>query len=146
MNGPRSVLVVEDNLQNFELVEFLLEESGIAVHGARDPETANALLAGPLPDMVLLDMQLPGIEGLELVQRLRDDPRTARLPIVALTAHAMQGDRERFLAGGCDGYLAKPIETARFVDQIRQIWRRTSHTDDPVGSADGPLDPGSGGS
>jgi len=128
MDGPRSVLVVEDNPQNFELVEFLLEEAGIDVRGARDPESAEALLCGPLPDMVLMDMQLPGTEGLEMVARLRRDPRTSRLPVVALTAHAMQGDRERFLAGGCDGYLPKPIETARFVDQILQIWRASSGT------------------
>ncbi len=83
--------------------------------------------------MVLMDMQLPGIEGLELVARLRKDPRTARLPIVALTAHAMHGDRERFLDGGCDGYLAKPIETARFVDQVRQIWRASPGSDPATG-------------
>ena len=128
MSGPRSVLVVEDDRQNFELVEFLLEEAGIAVRGARDPVTAAAMLADALPDMVLMDMQLPGVEGLELVARLRRDPRTARLPVVALTAHAMQGDRERFLGGGCDGYLAKPIETARFVDQIRRIWSESTRT------------------
>lgn len=122
MNGPRSVLVVEDNPQNLELVEFLLEEAGMQVRGARDPERVQALLAESLPDLLLLDMQLPGLGGLDLVARLRNDPRTVRLPIVALTAHAMQGDRERFLAGGCDGYLAKPIETALFIDQIRQIW------------------------
>lgn len=133
MDGPRSVLVVEDNPQNFELVEFLLEEAGIEVHGARDPEAAAAMLAGPLPDMVLMDMQLPGVAGLELVARLRRDPRTARLPIVALTAHAMRGDRERFLAGGCDGYIAKPIETARFLDQIGQIWLSSSGTGPAAG-------------
>jgi CheY-like chemotaxis protein len=133
MSGPRSVLVVEDDEQNFELVEFLLEEAGIEVRGVRDPERVEALLAESVPDMLLLDMQLPGLEGLELVARLRRHHGTARLPVVAVTAHAMQGDRERFLAGGCDGYLAKPIATARFVDQIREIWRRTTSRPETTG-------------
>jgi len=119
-----SVLVVEDNAQNLELVEFLLEEAGIAVRSAGDADEALATLAGELPDLVLMDMQLPGTDGLVLVDRLRHNPRTAHLPMVALTAHAMRGDRERFLAGGCDGYIAKPIDTTQFVDQVVEVWNR----------------------
>ncbi len=115
------VLVVEDNPQNLELVTYLLEEAGIRVRSAGDAGTTHLVLAAGLPDAVLMDMQLPGTDGLGLVARLRADPRTAHLPIIALTAHAMRGDRERFLAGGCDGYLAKPIDTATFVDDVRRL-------------------------
>ena len=123
MPEMRSVLVVEDNPQNLELVEFLLEEAGVEVRAAADAESATEILSSFRPDLVLMDMQLPGTDGLSLVRQLRRASSTVDLPIVALTAHAMRGDRERFLAGGCDGYLAKPIDTARFVDQVRAIWR-----------------------
>jgi len=114
-----TILVVEDNEQNLELVEFLLEEAGLQVWKARDAEEARARLAAGRPDLVLMDMQLPGTDGLSLVEEIRRDPVSGRLPILALTAHAMRGDRERFLAGGCDGYIAKPINVATFVDEVR---------------------------
>jgi CheY-like chemotaxis protein len=115
------ILVVEDNEQNLELVEYLLEDEGITVRSAQDAEAARAALARETPDLILMDMQLPGTDGLTLVQEIRTQAATAKLPIIALTAHAMRGDRERFLAGGCDGYIAKPIDAASFVDQIRAI-------------------------
>lgn len=117
----RSVLVVEDNLQNLELVEFLLEEAGIAVASATDAAAALEALATTVPDVVLMDMQLPGTDGLTLVGQLRTSPRTATVPIIALTAHAMRGDRERFLAGGCDAYIAKPIDTNTFLDEVQRV-------------------------
>lgn len=117
----RDVLVVEDNPQNLELVTYLLEEAGVRVRSAGDAGSTLHALAGRLPDAILMDMQLPGTDGLELVARLRAEPATAHLPIIALTAHAMRGDRERFLAGGCDGYLAKPIDTTSFVDDVRRL-------------------------
>ena len=76
--------------------------------------------------MVLMDMQLPGTDGLELVAELRRDPRFRALPIVALTAHALRGDRERFLAGGCDGYIAKPIDVATFTLQVESVLRQVA--------------------
>lgn len=120
-----TILVVEDNEQNLELVEFLLEEAGLRVRKARDAEEARAQLAAGRPDLVLMDMQLPGTDGLTLVEELRRDPVLARLPILALTAHAMRGDRERFIAGGCDGYIAKPINVASFVDEVRAALARS---------------------
>jgi len=123
----RDVLVVEDNPQNLELVTYLLEEAGVRVRSAGDAGSTHLALADGLPDAVLMDMQLPGTDGLELVARLRADASTARLPIIALTAHAMRGDRERFLAGGCDGYLAKPIDTATFVDDVRALVSAARH-------------------
>lgn len=116
--GKRSIWVVEDNDANFELVDFLLVESGYRVTRARDDEELAALLAGPPPDLVLLDMNLPGRSGLEILATLRSSPGFERLPVVALTAHAMRGDRERFLEAGCSGYIPKPIATATFLAAV----------------------------
>jgi CheY-like chemotaxis protein len=120
---PETILVVEDNEQNLELVEFLLDEAGIRVWKARDAEEARALLRGGPPDLVLMDMQLPGTDGLSLVEEIRRNPGMISLPIIALTAHAMRGDRERFIAGGCDGYIAKPINVASFVEEVQAALR-----------------------
>jgi CheY-like chemotaxis protein len=117
----RTVLIVEDNRQNLELVQFLLEEAGLRVRCAGDARQAREELARELPHLVLMDMQLPGVEGLELVAELRRDDRYRGLPIVALTAHALRGDRERFLAGGCDGYIAKPIDVTTFTGQVETL-------------------------
>ena len=118
MSSGGRIWVVEDNDQNFELVDFLLEEAGYQVTRARDGRELVALLSAEAPQLVLLDMHLPGGSGLDLVATLRSEPRFHGVPVVALTAHAMAGDRERFLAAGCDGYLAKPIDTARFLSEV----------------------------
>jgi len=118
MSTDAEILVIEDNPQNLELVEFLLEEAQVKVRCAEDAEAARAQLSAGRPDLILMDMQLPGIDGLSLVAEIKQDPELATIPIVALTAHAMRGDRERFLAGGCDGYIAKPINVATFVQQV----------------------------
>jgi CheY-like chemotaxis protein len=118
MEGLR-IWVVEDNDTNWELVEFLLTEAGDAVTRAANGEELRELATGAPPDLILMDMNLPGASGLELVTELRADARFGAVPIVALTAHAMRGDRERFLAAGCSGYIAKPIETGSFAAQVR---------------------------
>ncbi len=118
MRGTR-IWVVEDNDTNWELVEFLLAEAGGEVIRASNGAQLRALVAGAAPDLILMDMNLPGVSGVELVAELRADARFRPVPIVALTAHAMRGDRERFLAAGCSGYIAKPIETASFAAQVR---------------------------
>lgn len=111
--------MVEDNQQNLELVQYLLERDGFVVHAARDADEARLLFRKHLPDLVLMDIHLPGRDGLAIVREFRLDPTGGSTPIVALTAHAMRGDRERFLAGGCTGYIAKPIETKTFVSEVR---------------------------
>lgn len=116
--GRARLLVVEDNEVNLELAAFLLEEAGFEVQAARDVDEARRALAGQAPDLVLMDMSLGGADGLELVAELRADPRLRGLPVLALTAHAMRGDRERFLAAGCDGYIPKPIDVKSFVSQV----------------------------
>jgi two-component system cell cycle response regulator DivK len=117
----RKILVVEDNEQNLELVLYILEQAGFEAIAARDPLTARIEFRTNAPDLVLMDMHLPGRDGLSLVKEFRLDPFGARVPIVALTAHAMRGDRERFLEGGCDGYIAKPIDAKTFVNEIKRV-------------------------
>lgn len=114
----QEILVVEDNPQNMELVEFLLEESGYQVRKAFDADELRRELGVGLPSLVLMDIQLPGVDGLQLVGEIRQREDAANLPIIALTAHAMRGDRERFLAAGCDGYISKPIDIATFASEV----------------------------
>lgn len=134
MSAPDTVLVVEDNEQNLELVEFLLEEAGFIVRKAIDAEAARAEMSREPPAIVLMDMDLPGIDGLTLVAEFRARAGIAGVPIVALTAHAMRGDRERFIEGGCDGYIAKPISVSRFVAEVREHIAR-GRTAGPAGGA-----------
>jgi two-component system cell cycle response regulator DivK len=116
---PAEVLLVEDNEQNMELASFLLAEAGLAVRQATNAAEARAALQRSRPRVVLLDMNLAGCDGLDLVAEWRSDARLAGLRILALTAHAMRGDRERFLAAGCDGYIAKPIDVKTFAAEVR---------------------------
>jgi two-component system cell cycle response regulator DivK len=114
------VLVVEDNEKNMKLFRDVLIATGYrtleATTGARAVEVA----AEHAPDLVLMDIQLPDLDGVEALGRLRADERTASIPVLALTAQAMHGDRERFLAAGFDGYLSKPVDVVEFVRAVRQ--------------------------
>lgn len=117
----RKILVVEDNDMNMQLVEFLLEEGGYDIVKATSGEEALAITRdGAAPDLILMDIHLPGMDGLSVVRAMKDDARTARIPILALTAHAMRGDRDRFLDAGCDGYISKPIDVKTFLTSIQQ--------------------------
>jgi CheY-like chemotaxis protein len=106
-----SILVVDDNPVNLKLVRVLLAREGYNVRGAVDAEEALELLKDFSPDLILMDIQLPGIDGLELTRRLKADPATRRITIVALTAYAMKGDHQKVIEAGCDGYIPKPIDT-----------------------------------
>jgi len=117
INKP-AVLLVEDNELNLELTVFLLEEAGAQVLPAHDAEEMRQQLTKAVPDIVLMDIQLPGSDGLILTREIRQNSKTSNVPIIALTAHAMRGDRERFLAAGCSGYIPKPIEVDTFVQQV----------------------------
>ena len=112
------VLVVEDNLLNLELVTDLVESEGHIVWQARTAEEGLHQARTALPDIILMDLSLPGMDGLAATKLLRANPATADLPIIALTAHAMKGDEESALKAGCDGYLAKPINTRTFLTQV----------------------------
>jgi len=103
------VLVIEDNAANMRLATFVLESAGHVVLGATDAEIGLAVVRDQLPDLVLMDIQLPGMDGLQAAALLKADPATRTIPIIALTALAMKGDEERIRAAGCDGYIAKPL-------------------------------------
>jgi two-component system cell cycle response regulator DivK len=104
-----------------KLARDLLEFSGFRVIAAGDAETGVVLAREQRPDLVLMDVQLPGMDGVTALDRLRGDPETSGIPVVALTAFAMRSDRERFLAAGFDGYLEKPIDVAAFPRQIEAL-------------------------
>ena len=113
------ILVVEDNDRNLKLVRDVLEYAGYDVRVARTAEDGIALAVKEPPDLVLMDLQLPGIDGMEALRRLRENPRTVDIPVVAVTAQAMKQDRERALEAGFNGYIEKPISVRAFPDQVR---------------------------
>ena len=124
--STRRILVVEDNDMNMQLVEFLLDEGGYAIIKAPSGEEAMAIArGGEQVDLILMDIHLPGIDGLSVVRELKGDPRTRAIPILALTAHAMRGDKDRFLQAGCDGYISKPIDVKTFLGSIEPFVRRS---------------------
>ena len=114
------ILVIEDNEKNMKLVRDVLEGSGYRTLEATTGGQGVELAVEHRPDLVLMDIQLPDINGVEALGRLRANERTASLPVLALTAQAMEGDRERFLAAGFDGYLSKPVNIADFVATVKR--------------------------
>jgi CheY-like chemotaxis protein len=120
----KRVLVVEDNEMNMQLVEFLLEEGGYEIVKAASGEEALSVARSGQPvDLILMDIHLPGVDGISVVQELKRDERTRQVPILALTAHAMRGDKDRFLQAGCDGYISKPIDVKTFLASIEPFVR-----------------------
>ena len=117
----KKILIVEDNEINLKLIRTVLKAKGFLLAEARDGEEALKSLVSERPDIILMDIQIPKIDGLEVTRRIRRmDDFKDRL-IIALTAHAMEGDREKILEAGCDGYIAKPINTRTFNDEIEAI-------------------------
>jgi CheY-like chemotaxis protein len=124
MPGER-ILIVDDNATNLKLVAYLMKANGYVVDTALDAESAILSIRDNHPDVVLMDIQLPGIDGLELTRRLKADPATRDIVIVAVTAYAMKGDQAKALAAGCDDYITKPIDTRSLPDTIaRHLARR----------------------
>ncbi|HUZ86078.1 MAG TPA: response regulator [Candidatus Baltobacterales bacterium] len=122
---PGRILVVEDDLASQLLATVILELDGYEVEVANTAAQASRLIAEHRPDLILMDVQLPGEDGLSLTGRLKADPLTASIPIVAVTALAMSGDLERTIAAGCDAYVVKPIDTKTFAGDLRRLLRAT---------------------
>jgi two-component system, cell cycle response regulator DivK len=114
------ILVIEDNEQNLYLTTFILEKHGYQVIQAREGGEGTRIASQVKPDLILLDIQLPEMDGYQVAQALRSNPVLDSVPIVAVTSYAMTGDRERILAAGCTGYIEKPINPTTFASEIEQ--------------------------
>ena len=115
------ILIIEDNDQNLYLETFILQKNGHEIIQARNGEIGIALAAETLPDLILLDIQLPGMDGYTVAEELRKNPSITDIPIVAVTSYAMTGDRERILESGCTGYIEKPIDPDTFHAEVIQF-------------------------
>lgn len=122
------ILYIEDNDQNFYLVNFILTAKGCEVLWAKDGPDGVEKATRSRPDLILLDIQLPVMDGYAVAKALRTNPGLARTPIVALTSYAMAGDRERALAAGCTGYIEKPINPATFASQVERYLSPGEHS------------------
>lgn len=120
MSGE-TILIVDDHPQNLRLARLLLESEGYSVHTAIDAESALGQISAHRPQLVLMDVQLPGMDGLTLTRLLKADARFADVPILALTANAMKDDEARAFAAGCDGYVAKPMDIDRLLETIARL-------------------------
>jgi CheY-like chemotaxis protein len=125
------ILIVDDNPVNLKLARVLLAAEGYEVRTAIAAEEALEVLGEFRPRLILMDIQLPGMDGLELTRRLKADPRMRDVLIVALTAYAMKGDEERVLAAGCDAYIGKPIDTRRLAAQVADLLTRPGKNEMP---------------
>ena len=123
MSGRR-VLIVDDNPLNVTLAQVVLCADGFNVDSAADADAAVQRIAAFRPELILMDIQLPGVDGLELTRRIKAEPSTRHIVVVAFTAFAMRGDEAKMRAAGCDGYVSKPIEVATFADTVRSHLRR----------------------
>jgi two-component system cell cycle response regulator DivK len=121
VTGRQVILIIEDNTRNLKLARDVLNHVGYRTLEAENAEDGLALARAQRPDLVLMDIQLPGMDGVEALGRLKTDPVTADIPVVALTAFAMKDDRDRFLAAGFDGYLEKPLNVREFPSQVAAL-------------------------
>src|SRR5437773_1340253 len=115
---PARILVIEDNAANLDLMIYLLEAYGHTTYAAHDGQEGLEMAASQPPDLIICDVHLPRVDGYGVVQQLKEDPALRHIPVIAVTALAMVGDRDRVLRAGFDGYLAKPIDPETFVRQI----------------------------
>ncbi len=122
----RPILLVDDNAMNLKLAQTILVKAGYQVTAAASGEAALDLARRHAPGLVLLDIRLPDIDGLEVLRRLREFPEMQGVPIVAMTAQALPDEVERFMAAGCDGYIQKPISIESFRAEVRRHWNLTS--------------------
>ncbi len=117
----KRALVIEDNENNMKLITFLLEKNGYSTLWADNGKTGIDLAINEKPDFILLDIQLPDMEGTEVLKEIRRLEKDKETPIIAVTSYAMSGDREKLLGAGCNGYIEKPIDPLLIIDQIREV-------------------------
>ena len=118
---PPTILLVEDNLHNRRIFQGVLVHAGFVVVEAEDGGRALELVGKQRPDLILMDLSIPVVDGWECTRRLKASPDTREIPIIALTAHAMRGDEDRARKAGCDGYLSKPISPKRVVEEVKRV-------------------------
>ncbi|OHB88190.1 MAG: hypothetical protein A3D13_05005 [Planctomycetes bacterium RIFCSPHIGHO2_02_FULL_40_12] len=123
MTGKK-ILIVDDNQMNMELASDLLGVNGYQVFQAGDAKTGIDIAKKEKPDLILMDVQLPGMDGLQATSILKEDVETRDIPVIALTAHAMKGDEEKILEAGCAGYISKPIDTRKFPGKVKDFLKR----------------------
>ncbi|MCX5814299.1 MAG: response regulator [Proteobacteria bacterium] len=116
----KKILVIEDNEQNLYLVTFILEKHGYEVFAAQDGQEGINMAVSIMPELILLDIQLPVMDGYAVARHLRANPDLAQIPIIAVTSYAMTGDREKTIEAGCNGYIEKPINPDTFIQQVEQ--------------------------
>ena len=116
--NDKKILLVEDNAVNRRLAGFLLRSQGYEVREATTALEAFEMLKNNHPDLIVMDIQLPGMDGLEVTRKLKEQPATADIPVIAVTSYAMKGDREKALAAGCAGYVTKPIDKNIFIQEV----------------------------
>ncbi|HET9623496.1 MAG TPA: response regulator [Kofleriaceae bacterium] len=130
-SGPR-ILIVDDNPTNLKLVAYLMKNHGYTVDTALDAEAAIEAIKATPPQVILMDIQLPGKDGLQLTRQLKADPETAGIVVIAVTAYAMKGDQDKAIAAGCDDYVTKPIDTRALPETIaRHLSGQGRHNPDP---------------
>ena len=122
-NSEKTIFHIEDNFGNRLLVNRLLTASGYRVVEAENADRARSLLQASAPDLILMDINMPDVDGYTLTHELKSYPALAKVPIVAITANVMKGDRERTLNAGCDGYIEKPIDVDQFIEQVESFLR-----------------------
>lgn len=120
VTAKECVLIVDDNLANLKLAKVLLSAEGYEVATATDAEEALKVLEETIPNLILMDLQLPGMDGLELTRRLKSDPNTRGIIVLAITAYAMKGDEQKATQAGCDGYITKPINTRTLAETVNR--------------------------
>lgn len=118
----KTILYIEDNYHNRRIVRKILQSRGYTMIEAEDGISGLAMVRELKPPLVLLDIGLPGIDGLEVIAQIRKDQQVRQTPVIALTASAMRGDRERFISAGCDDYLSKPVEALKLIDKVAEYY------------------------
>ncbi len=118
---PKTVLIVEDNELNMKLFQDLLEAHGFETLQTKDGKQALQMAQEHRPDLIIMDIQLPGMSGLEVTRWIKNNENIKHIPIIAVTAFAMKGDEEKMREGGCEAYLAKPISVAQFIDTVKKL-------------------------